>query len=115
MKNGIVSVVLALLGIAFVIWYNVKMSQVVEMVVAKYMINEELSLESEVFILNKWLQITACLMGVIGLLFGVKSLKEKKGLAVLGIFASAILIVLAFCPIWKWIIQNSALDINFLD
>jgi uncharacterized membrane protein len=113
MKYGIYSIIIALIGITFVIWFNIEVAELFESEFLKLENQNELS--PTIFTTGKINKITALVIGIVGLLFGIKSLRDKNRIGIFGILLSIILIILTFVPIWQYMLSNSALDINFVN
>ncbi len=111
MKTGITSIILALSGILFVIWFNYQISELIIADLIK--MQSDLKLSPAIFKSDKLFKIIAIIIGLAGIIFGIKSLRTKKRIGIIGIVLSIILIILAFVPIWNFIISDSALDVNF--
>ncbi|PKG53488.1 hypothetical protein [Olleya sp. 1-3] len=111
MKTGTISVIIALIGILFVIWFNIQTSELFLTELSKMQSGSGLS--PTIVTSGKLNKLIAIGIGLLGLFLGIKSLRNRKRIGILGIFLSVFLIVLTFIPIWEYILSDSALDINF--
>ena len=113
MKYGIISIILALTGILFVIWFNIEISELFKTEFLKQLELNESNLNPTILSTGKEFKIIAFGMATIGLIFGVKSSRKNKLIGFIGIILSLVLSFLAFYPIWKFFVQDLAVDINF--
>jgi threonine/homoserine efflux transporter RhtA len=111
MKIGIISIIVVLIGILFVIWFNLEIVELFESEILKMENQTELNLA--VFTTKKLNKIIALGIALIGIILGIKSLRNKNRIGIIGIILSVVLIILTFLPIWTYILSDSALDINF--
>jgi len=108
MKTGIISIIVAIIGILFVIWFNLEVVELFESEILK--IENQTELNPTVFTTGKLNKIIALGIALIGIILGIKSLRNKNRI---GIILSVVLIILTFLPIWIYILSDSALDVNF--
>ena len=109
MKTGTISIILALIGISFVIWFNFQTSEQILAEVTKAQSSYELS---PILVSNgKLNKLIAIGIGIIGLLFGFKSVRNKSRTGVIGIILSICLLIMTFIPIWAHMISVSKGDI----
>lgn len=111
MKTGIISIIVVLIGILFVIWFNLEIVELFESEILK--MENQTELNPAVFTTEKLNKIIALGIALIGIILGIKSLRNKNRIGIIGIILSVILIILTFLPIWTYILSDSALDINF--
>lgn len=111
MKTGTISIIFALTGILFVIWFNYQTSEFFLTELTKMQNGSDLSLA--IVTNGKLNKLIALGIGLVGLLLGIKSVRNKKRIGIMGISLSIVLIILAFLQIWQYLISDSAVDINF--
>lgn len=113
MKHGILSIILAVIGIYFTFLVNIEIAELVE----KEIINLKHNSEINPAIFKSEIRNKLILLGIalIGMLFGVKSVKRKNKIGIIGIILSLVLIILIFIPLWQHILYDSSLDINFIN
>ena len=112
MKTGILSIILAIVGIIFVIWFNYQLS---ELMIAEFFKSKSLTeLSPSIFTNEKLYKLIAIGIGILGLILGMKSFLNKKWTGLFGIFLSIILIALTFAPLLNFFLSNSAFDINVI-
>lgn len=113
MKTGIISIILALTGILFVIWFNYQTSELFYVELIK---TQNSSILSPLIVTNgKLNKLIAVGIGLLGLFFGIKSARNKNRIGIIGITISIILLILTFVPIWQYFLSDSVLDINFVN
>ena len=112
MKAGITSIIVAIIGILFVIWCNLEVVELFESEILK--MENQTQLSPNVFTTGKLNKIIALGIALIGIIFGIKSLRNKNWIGTIGIVLSVVLIILTFLPIWTYILSDSALDVNFI-
>lgn len=104
MKKGILSVIIACIGIYFVYWQNRKLCEgLVSM--------SELTLDDLEFSMNIFssvYKIIATSIGLLSLYIGIISLKNKNKISGIGIVLSIILIVLSFLPLCDFFLYQQA-------
>ncbi|MFD0991614.1 hypothetical protein [Tenacibaculum geojense] len=113
MKNGIISIIVALVGIIFIIWINVKIATLFETEFMKTRNINELDLR--MFKIETLDKIIGIGIGLTGILLGIKSLQKRNRIGIIGIILCVVLIILTFAPVWKYVLSDSAIDINFID
>lgn len=110
MKYGILSIIISLIGISFVIWYNIEIAVLFQNEVLK--LNSTTEINYIIFTTEKLNRLIALGLALVGILLGIKSVKRKNKIGILGISLSLILFILIFIPIWQYVLSDSALDIN---
>lgn len=113
MKYGKLSIILAVIGILFVTWYNFEAAKLFESEFLK--LQYQIELNPTVYSTGKWNKFIALSIAVIGIILGIKSWRDKIRIGIIGILLSILLIILTFIPIWQYIVTDSALDINFVN
>ncbi|AUC15782.1 hypothetical protein BTO06_11755 [Tenacibaculum sp. SZ-18] len=113
MKYGIVSIILALAGISFVIWFNIEISELFKAHFLEQIGQNKMDLNPAVYTTGKGFKIIAFVIATIGIILGIKALREIKWIGIIGIILSAFLSFLAFYPMWKYFVQDLAIDVNF--
>jgi hypothetical protein len=113
MKYGIFSIILAVLGILFVAWYNFEVAELFESELLK--LHNQTELNPTVYSTGKLNKFIALGIAIIGIILGIKSWRDKIRIGMIGILLSILLIILTFIPIWQYIVSDSALDINFVN
>lgn len=111
MKTGIISIIVAIIGIIFVIWFNLEVVELFKSEILK--MQNQTELNPTVFTTGKLNKTIALGIALIGIILGIKSLRNKNRNGTIGIILSLILIILTFLPIWTYILSDSALDVNF--
>ena len=111
MKAGTTSIILALIGILFLIWFNYQTSELFLNELQKMQSDSDLS--PVMVTSGKLNKLIAIGIGLLGLLLGIKSLRNKNRIGIIGIVLSIILIILTFIPLWNYMLSDSTLDINF--
>lgn len=113
MKIGITSILLALIGIIFVIWFNLQTSELFYTELMKMRENSDLT---PPIVTNVTLyKLIAIGIGLLGLFHGIKSVRSRNRIGIIGIALSILLLILSFLPIWQYFLSDSALDINFVN
>ncbi len=109
MKTGTLSVIIALIGIAFVIWFNFQTSELFLQELHTMHTNSDLSptLVSN-GIMHKYL---ALFIGFSSFFLGYKSIRNKNLEGLIGTILAIILIILSFVPIWTFMIPDTV-DFN---
>ena len=100
MKTGTISIIVALLGILFVLWFNYQTSELYQSSLIQMQNSSELS--PVIVTSGKLNKLIALGIGLVGLLLGWISLRKKHKNGKSGILLSAILIILTFIPIWTF-------------
>jgi len=111
MKYEISSIVIALIGISFVIWFNLEVAELFQNEIMELNYKSEMNLT--IFTTGKLNKLIALGIALIGILLGIKSVRNKNRIGIIGIILSIFLIILVFIPIWQYVLSDSALDINF--
>ncbi len=103
MKKGVLSTIIATIGLFFVYWYHrntaIQISSSSEMTMQQAEI-----MMSDISIFESIYSIIPISLGILGLLIGAISLKEKSKIGLLGIILSISIIILFFLPVWKYMI-----------
>lgn len=104
MKLALISIVFSLLGILFVVWINY------QTLVLHHSLMKEMEGSGELYPVivstRKIYKLIPVGIGLIGLVFGTLSVKDKTWIGIIGIVFSVILIVLAFIPLWTYLIPK---------
>ena len=111
MKTGILSIITAITGILFVIWFNYQTSELFITELTRMQSGSDLS--PAVVTSGKLNKLIASGIGLLGLLIGIKSVRNGNRIELIGIIFSVILIILTFVPIWQFLLSDSTLNINF--
>ncbi|WP_103072233.1 hypothetical protein [Aquimarina sediminis] len=111
MQKGILSIVIAIIGIYFVYWFSIDLSR-------QYQASNELSkniseLNSYIFTIAKTFRMVSVCIGLLSLYFGIISFLKKNKVGGIGIILAIILIIGSLIPWWQYLVEDSALDINF--
>lgn len=89
MKYGILSIIIAVIGILFVIWFNIEVVELFEYEILKMKNQTELS--PTVFTTGKLNKIITLGIAFIGIVLGIKSLRNKNRIGTIGIVLSFVL------------------------
>ncbi|TCI84716.1 hypothetical protein [Tenacibaculum sp. M341] len=113
MKKGISSIVLSLIGILFVIWFNYRTSELIH----SYLIETHDIADLDVTIFTSLItkKLIAVGIGFISLIKSIKSFKRSFIMSIVGISLSITLFILALLPLWQYFLSDTSLDINFID
>lgn len=113
MKFGVLSIITAIIGIFLTIKFNIETAELFR----SHLL--ELSNKSEINPINIKLDVTnkiiVITIALISIFLGVKSIKSKSKTGIVGIVLSIVLLILSFIPIWQYILQDSILDIYFIN
>jgi len=96
-KHSIYSIIVASIGISFIIYMNYYFAQQVNILQA----NQQLS-EPSLIVTPKVHKMAALIIGLIGVFFGIKGFKSYKKLSLIGIVLSLILVAISFLPLWHY-------------
>jgi len=99
MKTGIISIILATIGIIFVIWFNLEVVELYKSETLKMANQTDLS--PRLFVTGKTHKIIAIVIALIGMILGIKSLRDNNRIGTIGLILSIILIILTLLPIWS--------------
>ncbi|TSE07748.1 hypothetical protein [Aquimarina algiphila] len=100
MKKGILSVIVATMGIYFVYWFNRGICETI--ILSSDTTNvSEFSLHT----FGNVYKIMTVSIGLLGLYLGVISMKNKKKIAITGITLSIIVIIISFLPLCEYYLR----------
>lgn len=100
MKSGTISIIFGALGILFIIWFNYLTYELYQTEFLK--IHNNSSLEPTIVTAGKSYKLIALGIVILGILFGIKSMREKSSNGKIGIVLSIIALILTFIPIWAF-------------
>ncbi|WP_040282341.1 hypothetical protein [Psychroserpens damuponensis] len=106
MKPAVISIILALLGIGFVLYLNYELAELFQSELHNNLHNEN-ELNPSIFIIGTLNKVVTVLIGVIAIVFGIKSVNQKNRLGLIGVILSLILMVLTFIPIWHYMVSST--------
>ena len=113
MKFGVLSIITAIIGTFLTIKFNIETAELFRTQILELNNKSDITpIIIKTDVTNKIIIITIALIGIF---LGVKSIKSKSKLGIVGIVLSIVLLVLSFIPIWQYILQDSTLDINFIN
>ena len=102
MKNGIGSVILALIGICFIVWINYQFSQDYIEFAAKFEADGGVTPS---VIMTNWINRGIAVgISLFGFILGIKSYRIGNKIGLLGIVLSILLLILVFIPLWPYLI-----------
>jgi hypothetical protein len=102
MKSRTISIILGALGILFIIWFNYQTYELYQTEFLK--IQNSSLMEPTIVSVGKSYKLIALAIDILGILFGIKSVRENKRNGKIGIVLSIIALILTFIPIWTLII-----------
>ena len=102
MKSGTISIIFGALGILFIVWFNYQNYELYQTEFLK--IQNSSLMEPTIFTTGKSYKLIALGIATVGILFGIKSMREKNSNGKIGIVLSIIALILTFIPIWTLII-----------
>jgi len=94
MKTGTISIIVATIGIIFVIRFNLEVAELYKSEILKTANQTDLS--PILFVTGKKYKIIVIGMALIGMILGIKSLRNNNRIGTIGGILSIILIILAF-------------------
>ena len=94
MKTGTISIIVATIGIIFVIRFNLEVAELYKSEILKTANQTDLS--PILFVTGKKYKIIVIGMALIGMILGIKSLRNNNRIGTIGVILSIILIILAF-------------------
>ena len=103
MKSGTISIILGALGILFIIWFNYQTYELYQTEFLK--IQNSSLMEPTIVTTGKSYKLIALGIVTLGILFGVKSMREKSSNGKIGIVLSLIALILTFIPVWTFFIK----------
>jgi hypothetical protein len=101
MKTGTIAIILALIGILFVIWFNYQTAELYQAELIKMQSSAHLS--PIIITTGKLNKLIAIGIGLLGLLLGIKSVRNNNPIGKIGVILSIMAIVLSFLPIWIYL------------
>ena len=102
MKSGTISIILGALGILFIIWFNYQTYELYQTEFLK--IRNSSLMEPTIVTTGKSYKLIALGIAILGILFGIKSLRDKSRSGKIGIILAIIILILSFFPLWTIII-----------
>jgi len=96
-KHSIYSIIVAIVGISFILYMNFHFAQEVSLIQNNQQINEP-----HLIVTPKVHKMAALIIGLIGVFFGIKGFKSFKKLSLIGIVLSLILVAISFLPLWHY-------------
>ena len=102
MKSRTISIILGDLGILFIIWFNYQTYELYQTEFLK--IQNSSLMEPTIVSVGKSYKLIALAIVILGILFGIKSVRENNRNGKIGIVLSIIALILTFIPIWTLII-----------
>jgi len=102
MKSGTISIILGALGILFIIWFNYQTYELYQTELLK--IQKSSLMEPTIVTTGKIYKLIALGIAILGIIFGIKSVREKNRSGKIGIILSIIALILTFIPVWTLII-----------
>ncbi|WP_432412844.1 hypothetical protein [Rasiella sp. SM2506] len=100
MKHAILSLVIAGLGIIFLAYIN----WLVWDTLMSYNQNALDTMSPQLVVTPKVFKISALIIGLIGIFFGIKGMKINKKISILGIVLSALVCIFSFVPLWYFFV-----------
>ncbi|MGO3182676.1 MAG: hypothetical protein ACTIJ9_07575 [Aequorivita sp.] len=97
MKHSILSIIVAIIGISFILYMNYYFAQEVSLLQSQQQIDEPLLITTP-----KVHKMAALIIGLIGVFFGIRSFRTYRKLSLIGIVLSLILISISFLPLWHY-------------
>jgi hypothetical protein len=102
MKSGTISIILGTIGILFIFWFNYQTYELYQTEFLK--IQNSSLMEPTIVKTGKSYKLIVLGIATLGILFGIKSMREKSSNGKIGIVLSIIALILIFIPIWTLII-----------
>ncbi len=102
MKSGTISIILGALGILFIIWFNYQTYELYQTELLK--IQKSSLMEPIIVTTGKFYKLITLGIAILGIIFGIKSMREKSRIGKIGIILSIIALILTFIPVWTLII-----------
>ena len=103
MKSGTISIIFGALGILFIVWFNYQTYELYQTEFLK--IQNSSLMEPTIVTTGKSYKLIALGIVTLGILFGVKSMREKSSNGKIGIVLSLIALILTFIPVWTFFIK----------
>ena len=100
MKSGTISIIFGVLGILFIIWLNYQTYELYQTEFLKTQNNS--SMEPTIVTIGKTYKLIAIGISLLGIIFGIKSVRKKSTRGIFGIILSIIALILTFIPIWTF-------------
>jgi hypothetical protein len=102
MKYGIGSIILATLGILFVIWYSYENAEMIREGFEYLQTQNDEEYYPTIFMPDNMNKLIALGVAIVGIYLGIKSVKNKYRIGIIGIVLSLILIILTFSSLWTY-------------
>ena len=103
MKSRTISIILGDLGILFIIWFNYQTYELYQTEFLK--IQNSSLMEPTIVTTGKSFKLIALGIAILGIIFGIKSVREKSRSGKIGIVLSIIALILTFIPVWAFFIK----------
>ncbi|MBX2827303.1 MAG: hypothetical protein KTR22_04040 [Flavobacteriaceae bacterium] len=110
MKHAVLSIVIAVLGIVWIMYFNFQFAAALT---DHYY--ESFS-DSDVIVcidprFPKVFKMSGLIIGLIGMFFGIKGYFKTKRLSSIGIILSIILIIISFLPLYSYLLEQAVYDV----
>ena len=102
MKSETISIILGTLGILFIIWFNYQTYELYQTELLK--IQKSSLMEPTIVTTGKIYKLIALGIAILGIILGIKSVREKNRSGKIGIILSIIALILTYIPVWTLII-----------
>ncbi len=102
MKHALLSIIVAVLGMVWVVHINYQIAAVV----TEALQAADQSMNPSLVSFPKVYKMSGLVIGLIGIFFGVKGFFKTKPLSIVGIVLSLLLIVLTFIPIFSYLLAD---------
>lgn len=106
MKKGIISILIALIGMYFVYWYTIDLSKQYFTLIGGSKNDSEAY--SYIVTIARTFKMTSICIGLLSLYFGVISFLKKNKIGGIGITLAIILIISAMVSWWQYSIEGTA-------
>ena len=103
MKSGTISIIFGALAILFIIWYNYQTYVLYQTEFLK--IQNSSLMEPTIVTIGKSYKLIALGITMLGIIFGIKSVRKKNSSRKIGIVLSIIALILTFIPVWTVFIK----------
>ena len=98
MKHSVLSIIVAVIGISFILYVNYYFAQQINFLQSSH---QQLN-EPSLIVTPKIHKMVALIIGLIGVFFGIKGFKHYKKISLIGIVLSLLLIAISFLPLWHY-------------
>lgn len=103
MKQGILSISIALIGFYFIYWFNHNLLEHITTLTNPK--ENTIEVPKTILTISKTYRITTICIGLLSLYFGIISFLKKHKIGSIGILLAVFLIILTFIPFWQYAIQ----------